>query len=52
MLSMQLRVIRKMQRMGPSFLMHMILDHLVDDKYKAFDNMEDDLEEAGGIADQ
>jgi magnesium transporter len=31
---------------GPGFLMHIVLDHLVDDKYKAFDNMEDDLEEA------
>jgi magnesium transporter len=31
---------------GPDYLMHIILDHLVDDKYKAFDNMEDDLEEA------
>jgi len=31
---------------GPDFLMHSVLDHLVDEKYKAFDNMEDDLEEA------
>jgi magnesium transporter len=31
---------------GPGFLMHIILDNLVDAKYKAFDNMEDDLEEA------
>ena len=31
---------------GPDFLMHIVLDHLVDEKYKAFDNMEDDLEEA------
>lgn len=31
---------------GPDFLLHSILDHLVDDKYKAFDIMEDDLEEA------
>jgi len=31
---------------GPGFLMHMVLDHLVDDKYKAFDNMEEDLEAA------
>jgi magnesium transporter len=31
---------------GPGFLMHIILDHLVDEKYKAFDNMEDHLEEA------
>ena len=35
-----------MQRAGPDFLMHIVLDHLVDEKYKAFDNMEDDLEEA------
>ncbi len=34
---------------GPDYLMHIILDHLVDDKYKAFDNMEDDLEEAEGL---
>ena len=31
---------------GPDYLMHIILDHLVDEKYTAFDNMEDDLEEA------
>ncbi|MBK7712282.1 MAG: magnesium transporter CorA family protein [Bacteroidales bacterium] len=31
---------------GPGFLMHIVLDHLVDEKYRAFDNMEDDLEEA------
>jgi magnesium transporter len=31
---------------GPGILMHIVLDHLVDDKYQAFDNMEDDLEEA------
>lgn len=31
---------------GPGFLMHRVLDYLVDEKYKAFDNMEDDLEEA------
>jgi magnesium transporter len=31
---------------GPEYLMHIILDHLVDEKYTAFDNMEDDLEEA------
>ena len=31
---------------GPDFLMHIVLDHLVDEKYKAFDNMEDDLEES------
>jgi len=33
-------------RLGPDFLMHIILDWLVDDKYKAFDDMEDELEEA------
>lgn len=31
---------------GPDFLMHLILDYLVDQKYKAFDDMEDELEEA------
>jgi magnesium transporter len=31
---------------GPEFLMHMVLDYLVDQKYKAFDDMEDELEEA------
>lgn len=31
---------------GPDFLLHSVLDHLVDEKYKAFDNMEDDLEAA------
>ena len=30
---------------GPAFLMHMVLDYLVDQKYKAFDDMEDELEE-------
>ena len=31
---------------GPDFLMHIILDYLVDQKYKSFDDMEDELEEA------
>jgi magnesium transporter len=31
---------------GPAFLMHMVLDYLVDQKYKAFDDMEDELEDA------
>lgn len=31
---------------GPDFLMHIILDYLVDQKYKAFDDMEDELEKA------
>ena len=31
---------------GPDFLMHFVLDHLVDEKYKAFDDMEEKLEEA------
>ena len=31
---------------GPDFLMHIVLDWLVDQKYKAFDDMEDELEEA------
>jgi len=33
-------------RSGPDFLMHIVLDHIVDQKYKAFDEMEDELEEA------
>jgi magnesium transporter len=36
----------KNAKAGPGFLLHIVLDHLVDEKYKAFDNMEDDLEEA------
>ena len=36
----------KNAKAGPGFLMHVVLDHLVDEKYKALDNMEDDLEEA------
>jgi magnesium transporter len=31
---------------GPDFLMHAVLDWLVDEKYKAFDDMEDELEKA------
>ncbi|MCX6262326.1 MAG: magnesium transporter CorA family protein [Bacteroidia bacterium] len=31
---------------GPDFLMHIVLDYLVDQKYKAFDDMEDELEKA------
>jgi magnesium transporter len=31
---------------GPDFLMHIVLDYLVDQKYRAFDNMEDELENA------
>jgi magnesium transporter len=31
---------------GPDFLMHLVLDYLVDQKYKAFDDMEDELENA------
>jgi magnesium transporter len=31
---------------GPDFLMHIVLDYLVDQKYKAFDDMEEELEEA------
>jgi len=31
---------------GPDFLMHIVLDWLVDEKYKAFDDMEDELEKA------
>ena len=33
-------------RNGPAYLMHKILDYLVDQKYEAFDTMEDELEEA------
>ena len=36
----------KNAKAGPAFLMHIVLDHLVDDKYNAFDLMEDDLDEA------
>ncbi len=31
---------------GPAFLMHRVLDYLVDQKYSSFDTMEDELEEA------
>jgi magnesium transporter len=31
---------------GPDFLMHIVLDFLVDAKYKAFDDMEEELENA------
>lgn len=31
---------------GPDILMHRVLDYIVDEKYKAFDIMEDELEEA------
>src|SRR5690606_16619529 len=31
---------------GPAYLMHEVLDYLVDQKYRAFDTMEDELEEA------
>lgn len=31
---------------GPDFLMHIVLDWLVDEKYKAFDDMEEELGEA------
>jgi len=33
-------------RTGPAFLMHVILDYVVDEKYKAFGALEDELEEA------
>ena len=29
---------------GPDYLMHIVLDYLVDNKYKAFDDMEEELE--------
>jgi magnesium transporter len=31
---------------GPDYVMHIVLDYLVDQKYRAFDDMEDKLEEA------
>jgi magnesium transporter len=31
---------------GPDFLMHKVLDHIVDEKYRPFDIIEDELEEA------
>ncbi|NMC36842.1 MAG: magnesium transporter CorA family protein [Bacteroidales bacterium] len=31
---------------GPAYLMHEVLDYIVDQKYSAFDTMEDELEEA------
>lgn len=31
---------------GPDFLMHIVLDYIVDQKYKAFDDMEEELENA------
>jgi magnesium transporter len=31
---------------GPAFLMHVVLDYVVDEKFKAFEALEDDLEEA------
>ncbi|MFZ0282311.1 MAG: magnesium transporter CorA family protein [Bacteroidales bacterium] len=31
---------------GPAFLMHKILDYIVDQKYEAFDSLEDELEES------
>jgi len=34
---------------GPDYLMHIVIDYLVDQKYKAFDDMEDELEEAEEI---
>lgn len=33
-------------KLGPDFLMHIVLDWLVDEKYKSFDGMEEELEEA------
>jgi magnesium transporter len=33
-------------RKGPAFLMHIIMDHIVDQKFLAIDSMEDELEEA------
>jgi len=33
-------------KLGPDFLMHIVLDSMVDAKYKAFDDMEEELEKA------
>jgi len=33
-------------RTGPEYLLHKVLDYLVDEKYDSFDTMEDELEEA------
>jgi magnesium transporter len=33
-------------RSGPAFLMHVVLDYVVDDKFQAFESLEDELEEA------
>jgi magnesium transporter len=33
-------------RKGPAFLMHIIMDHIVDQKFHALETMEDELEEA------
>jgi len=35
-----------MARSGPAFLMHVILDYVVDQKFKAFEALEDELEDA------
>lgn len=37
---------QKNAKAGPDFLMHILIDFLVDEKYKAFDYMEDDLDVA------
>lgn len=36
----------KNAKAGPEYLLHIVLDHLVDQKYQAFDDMESELEEA------
>ncbi len=36
----------KMNVKGPDFLMQIVIDYIVDEKYKAFDDLEDELEEA------
>jgi magnesium transporter len=36
-------------RKGPAYLMHIIMDHIVDQKFIAIDDMEDELEEAEEI---
>ncbi|MCX6302561.1 MAG: magnesium transporter CorA family protein [Bacteroidia bacterium] len=35
-----------MAKTGPAFMMHVVLDYIVDDKLQAFESLEDELEEA------
>jgi magnesium transporter len=36
----------KLAKAGPAFLMHVVLDYIVDEKLQAFESLEDELEEA------